>query len=85
MLRGAREKLSAYQFYPPEAAARGIECEVRLLLTLDRSGNVLDVRVADSCGYAILDEAAVRAATAMRGVATTAALQMILPVVFRLE
>jgi protein TonB len=85
MLRGARQKLSAYQFYPPEAAAQGMEGEVRLLLTLDRDGNLLDVRVAASSGYAILDDAAVRAAKAMRSVPNAAALEMILPVVFQLE
>jgi protein TonB len=84
-LRAAQRKLSAYQFYPAEAAARGIEGEVRLLLTLDKNGNLIDIRVASSSGYAILDDAAVRAAAAMHSVPNAGAMEMILPVVFRLE
>jgi protein TonB len=84
-LRAAQRKLSAYQFYPPEAAARGIEGEVRLLLTLDKNGNLIDIRVASSSGHVILDDAAVRAAVAMHSVPNASAMEMILPVVFRLE
>lgn len=84
-LRAAQRKLSAYQFYPPEAAARGIEGEVRLLLTLDKSGNLIDIRVASSSGHPILDDAAVRATAAMHSVPNANAMEMILPVVFRLE
>jgi protein TonB len=84
-LRAAQRKLSAYQFYPPEAAARGIEGEVRLLLTLDKNGNLIDIRVASSSGHVILDDAAVRAAAAMHRVPNARSMEMILPVVFRLE
>jgi protein TonB len=84
-IHAAQRKLSAYQFYPAEAAARGLEGEVRLLLTLDKNGDLVDIRVASSSGHAILDEAAVRAAEAMHNVPNAAAMEMILPVVFRLE
>jgi protein TonB len=84
-LRAAQRKLSAYQFYPAEAAALGIEGEVRLLLTLDKNGNLIDIRVASSSGHVILDDAAVRAAVAMHSVPNAGAMEMILPVVFRLE
>src|SRR5512135_1077253 len=36
--QAARRKPSQDRFYPPEAVARGIEGEVRLLLTLDQQG-----------------------------------------------
>jgi protein TonB len=84
-LRAAQRKLSAYQFYPAEAAALGIEGEVRLLLTLDMNGILIDIRVASSSGYPVLDDAAVRAAAAMHSVPNAGAMEMILPVVFRLE
>jgi protein TonB len=84
-LRAAQRKLSQYQFYPAEAAARGIEGEVRLLLSLDKNGNLIDIRVASSSGHPILDDAAVRAAAAMHSVPNANAMEMILPVVFRLE
>ncbi len=84
-LHAAQRKLSAYQFYPAEAAALEIEGEVRLLLTLDKNGDLIDIRVASSSGHAILDEAAVRAAEAMHNVPNAGAMELILPVVFRLE
>lgn len=81
----AQRKLSEVLFYPPEAVARGIEGEVRLLLTLDRDGRLLDAQVAAGSGHRMLDEAAVRAAFAMGSLPEAGAREVILPVVFRLR
>ena len=63
----------------------GLEGEVRLLLRLDATGVVLDARIASSSGFAVLDDAAVRAALATHRLAAGGAAEMILPVVFRLQ
>jgi protein TonB len=81
----ARRKLSEVLFYPPEARARGLEGEVRLLLTLDANGAIQDAQVAAGSGYRILDEAAVKAAFAMGSLPDADAREVILPVVFRLR
>ncbi|MBK6630521.1 MAG: TonB family protein [Betaproteobacteria bacterium] len=81
----AQRKLSEVLFYPPEAVARGIEGEVRLLLTLDRDGRLLDAQVAAGSGHRMLDEAAVKAAFAMGSLPEAGAREVILPVVFRLR
>lgn len=81
----ARRKLSEVLFYPPEAVARGLEGEVRLLLTLDADGTVRDAQVAAGSGHPILDEAAVRAAFAMGRLPEAGAREVLLPVVFRLR
>jgi protein TonB len=83
--RARQRKLAEHLFYPPEAVARGLEGEVRLLLTLDAHGTVLSAEVAASSGYAILDQAAVSAAYAMARVDNGGAREMILPVQFRLR
>lgn len=81
----AQRKLSEVLFYPPEAVARGIEGEVRLLLTLDGNGAIQDAQVAAGSGHKILDDAAVRAAFAMGSLPKAGAREVILPVVFRLR
>ena len=81
----AQRKLSEQQFYPPEAVARNIEGEVRLIIKLSDSGEVLDVNVAASSGHAILDNAAIRAAYAMGALTGVTSRELILPVIFRLE
>jgi len=81
----AQRKLSEQQFYPPEAVARNIEGEVRLIIKLSDSGAVEDVSVAASSGHAILDNAAVRAAYAMGSLTGVASRELVLPVIFRLE
>lgn len=83
--RAAQRKLAEHLFYPPEAVARGLEGEVRLLLVLDPSGRVLQAQVASSSGHALLDQAAVKAAYAMQRLPVADAREMILPVVFRLQ
>jgi protein TonB len=80
-----KDKLADVLFYPPEAVARGLEGEVRLLLTLERDGRVLDAQVAAGSGHKLLDEAAVKAAYAMGSLPDAGAREVILPVVFRLR
>ena len=81
----AQRKLSEVLFYPPEAVARGIEGEVRLLLTLDPGGRLLDAQIAASSGHKMLDDAAIRAAFAMGSLPQAGEREVILPVVFRLR
>ncbi len=81
----AQRKLSEVLFYPPEAVARGIEGEVRLLLMLDGNGTIRDAQVAAGSGHKMLDEAALKAAYAMGSLPEADAREVILPVVFRLR
>lgn len=46
------------QQYPQEARAKGLKGDVRLLVIIDPSGKVKAIRVLESSGSAILDEAA---------------------------
>jgi protein TonB len=55
-----REKLSEYVFYPEQARRLGIEGTVTLFVELAADGRVEDVRVVESSGHAILDNAAIR-------------------------
>jgi protein TonB len=47
--------------YPREARRRGWEGRVRVWCAVDADGRVREVRLAESSGYAVLDEAAMRA------------------------
>ncbi|MFT3848654.1 MAG: TonB family protein [Propionivibrio sp.] len=84
-LQIAQRKLSEQQFYPPEAIARNLEGEVRLIIRLAENGAVVDVDVAVSSGHAILDNAAIRAAYAMGSLTGVTARELILPVIFQLQ
>lgn len=75
----------AGQFYPAEAIARGIEGEVQVLLILDESGKVSAARVEQGSGYAMLDEAALRAVRSLQSLPDDAPRQVVLPVRFRLK
>lgn len=81
----AQRKLSRHLFYPPEAIARGLEGEVRLILKLSASGAIDDVLVAAGSGHALLDNAAIRAAYAMGQLPGVTTRELILPVIFRLQ
>lgn len=81
----AQRKLAEHLYYPEEAVARGLEGEVRLLLTLDAAGRIEDAQLAASSGHAILDQAALRAAWAMGRLDGESRRELILPVVFRLQ
>jgi protein TonB len=84
-IEAAQRKLSQHLYYPPEAVARGIEGEVRLLLRLADDGSIVDVQLAASSGHAILDQAAVKAAYAMGRANWAQSRELILPVIFRLQ
>ncbi|MEF8722719.1 energy transducer TonB [Candidatus Accumulibacter phosphatis] len=84
-VEAAQRKLSEHLYYPEEAVARGIEGEVRLILTVSDNGSITDVHVGVSSGHAILDKAAERAAWAMGKVNWAYSRELILPVIFRLE
>jgi len=81
----ARRKLAEHVFYPPEAVAQGIQGEVRLLVALDRKGNIVHAKVIVSSGHAVLDQAAVSAAYAIGRLPGAGALDLLLPVIFKLE
>lgn len=81
----ARRKLAAQVFYPAEAVAAGWEGEVRLLLTLDGAGRIVEVAVAAGSGHAVLDRAAERAAWALGRLDGIAQRELLLPVEFRLR
>lgn len=84
-VEAAQRKLSQHLYYPPEAVARGIEGEVRLILTVGDDGSIVDVHVGVSSGHALLDKAAERAAWSMGKVNWAHSRELILPVIFRLE
>lgn len=84
-VQAAQRKLSEHLFYPPEAIARGIEGEVRLILKLSADGAVDDVSIAASSGHALLDNAAIKAAYAMGRLTGARSRELILPVIFRLQ
>lgn len=81
----AQRKLSQHLFYPPEAVARGIEGEVRLIVKLSAEGAVESVSVAASSGHPLLDNAAIKAAYAMGRLTGATSRELILPVIFRLQ
>jgi len=81
----AQSKLSEVVFYPPEAVARGLEGEVRVLVKLDSEGRILDAQVAAGSGHRLLDIAAMQAALAMGSLPGAGTRELILPVVFRLR
>lgn len=84
-VKAAQKKLSQHLYYPPEAVKRGLEGEVRLLLTLAADGQIADISIAASSGHAILDNAALKAAYAMATLNGTESRELILPVIFRLQ
>ena len=71
--------------YPPEAIARGLEGEVLVRLILDASGDAIAARLEASCGYALLDNAAVRAARTLHALPESMPREALLPVRFRLR
>lgn len=84
-VQAAQKKIEKNVFYPPEAVARGIEGEVRLLITLGADGSIDDVNVAASSGHPVLDNAAIKAAYATGKLSGATSRELILPVIFRLQ
>jgi protein TonB len=83
-LDAAMAVLAREEFYPREAIRHEIEGRVVLLLGLDAAGRVTAIEVASSSGHAILDDAALRAATRISAL-PGGRRQVLLPVEFRLE
>jgi len=83
--RSAMEQISRELYYPADAIERGLEGEVLVMLFLDAAGNAIAARVEKSSGYAILDEAAVKAARTLRTLPDSAPREALLPVRFRLK
>lgn len=76
--------LTRDEFYPREAIKQGIEGRVVLQLTMDEAGKVTAIDVASSSGHAVLDSAALKAATRI-GQLPGGRHQLLLPVEFRLD
>ena len=83
--RHAFQQMSRALLYPREAIEQGIEGEATVLLFLDESGNAIAARLETSSGYALLDDAAVRAARTLRSLPEGAPREALLPVRFRLR
>jgi protein TonB len=83
-LTAAMAALEPHLSYPREAAERGWEGDTIILLTLTPEGRIVDVSVATSSGYALLDEAAVAAVRRIGRLAIPAR-QALFPVQFRLD
>lgn len=81
----ALRQIAQNLFYPPEAVAQGLEGEAQVMLFIDEAGNAVAVRLENSSGHALLDEAAVRAARAVRALPEGAPREVLLPVRFRLR
>jgi len=81
----ATEQLRRELLYPREAIERGLQGEAVVLMFLDPSGSVVAARVEASSGYAILDDAAVRAVRTLRALPDSAPREALLPVRFRLR
>ena len=55
------ERLAKAKFYPTLAQRRGMEGKVMVRFVIDRYGNIKSASIVESSGYAILDEAALKA------------------------
>jgi len=77
------EQLARELLYPAAAIARGLEGEALVLLIFDADGRVRSASIEQSSGYALLDQAALRAARRLRAPPDAAA-ETLLPVRFRL-
>lgn len=62
--RDVRKKIEQQKVYPASARELGMTGVVEVRYVIDRSGHLLEVEVATSSGYPLLDRAAVRAVKA---------------------
>lgn len=72
-------------FYPLEAINKGWQGEILVQIFLDANGHVVAARVENSSGYPILDEAALKAARALKSLPAEGVEDAFLTVSFRLE
>jgi periplasmic protein TonB len=84
------EALSPHFRYPVVARQRGWQGEVQIAVRIDADGNLHNIRLARSSGYALLDEAALRSLTRIGRMPQVAswlqghAFDLRVPVVYRL-
>lgn len=83
--QAANRQIAQYLFYPPEAIAQGLQGQALVRLYLDEKGDAITARLERSSGYPLLDDAAVRAAAAVRAMPEGGAREILLPVRFRLH
>ena len=76
---------SAGLFYPKAAILQGLEGTAEVMIFLDAEGKVLAARLEATSGHAILDEAALKVARALKTLPRGAPTEIVLPIVFRLE
>jgi TonB family protein len=85
-----RHDLSPYFYYPPLARRKGLQGTVLLSFGISGQGNIHDIRIVKSSGYAILDLAAQDAMQRLDKLSWYAVLMhgnnmdLELPVIFRL-
>jgi protein TonB len=72
-------------FYPLEAIENRWQGETWVEVFFDENGHVIAARMEESSGYPILDEAALKAARALKSLPADGLDSVILPVRFRLE
>lgn len=85
LARLALQQIARQPFYPEAAIAQGLEGEAVVRLFLDESGDAVAARLESSSGHALLDDAAVHAARAVRSLPVGSASEVSLPVRFRLR
>jgi protein TonB len=88
--RSLAELLARQQQYPRLAAMRGWEGEVRVQVRVARKGNIVDVQLAHSSGFAVLDQQALQllAAAALPPLPDSvrgSEIQLIVPIHFKLN
>ncbi|CCQ89402.1 hypothetical protein NITGR_1040020 [Nitrospina gracilis 3/211] len=59
--RGIQQRIAGHQVYPDVARQRGVEGRTVVAFKLARNGNLVHVTVAQSSGFDVLDEAAMKA------------------------
>ncbi len=60
-LQGLKNRIEYIWKYPEEARREGIEGQLLMKFTIEKSGKVTDVKVLRSSGYPMLDDAAKKA------------------------
>ncbi len=93
LVQQAQQQIKRQLLYPEAAIQQGLQGIATVRVFLDGQGNALAARVEVSSGFALLDEAAVRAARLLRGLQNgtnngtdnTAEADFLIPITFRLQ